>query len=66
LGQSELIGKYLKVNIEIKRASEIPEKYTYKTQARYEWFDEDKTKHETKIVERSKTPDFSYKNSHMI
>lgn len=61
---------FLKLNIELKRASNLKEKYTFKTQGRYEWFDEEKPdetkEYTTKIVEKSRTPDFQYKNSHMV
>lgn len=59
---NELIGKNLKVFIDLKRASDIPEKYTYKTQCKYSWND---CGFETQIVERSKEPTFNYKGEHM-
>lgn len=66
MNQPELQGKYLQMNLELKRASELPEKYTFKTQAKYEWLDEEKTVFESKVVDKHRTPDFNYKNSHMI
>lgn len=54
------------MNLEIKRASDIPEKYSYKTKAMYNWLDENKTPFESDVVERSKVPDFRYKGEHTI
>lgn len=34
---TQLIGKHLTMHLDIKRASDIPEKYTYKTMAKYNW-----------------------------
>ena len=63
---NELVGKYLKVTLEIKRASEIPEKFAYKTMAKYNWLDADATLFESKEINRNKNPDFQYKQDHMI
>lgn len=43
----ELIGKHLKVKLSLKRATDIPDKFTFKTMAKYEWIDSDKTVFET-------------------
>ena len=43
----ELVGKYLKVKLTLKRATDIPDKYNFKTMAKYEWIDADKTIFET-------------------
>ena len=43
----ELVGKYLKVKLTLKRAVDIPDKYNFKTMAKYEWIDADKTVFET-------------------
>lgn len=40
---SDLIGKKLKLILELKKASEIPEKLTHEVQCRYQWLDEDRT-----------------------
>lgn len=52
--------------MEVTRASEIPEKYSFQTQAKYEWIDDEKTPFETKVVKKSKSPEFSYRNTHQI
>ena len=62
----ELVGKYLKMTLEVKRATDIPEKFQYKTKARYVWLDSEETPFETKVIERNKNPDFGYKQEHMI
>ena len=38
----DLIGKHLKVKLTLKRAKDIPEKYSFQTMAKYEWIDNDK------------------------
>lgn len=43
----ELVGKNLKVKLCLKRATDIPDKYNFKTMAKYEWIDSDKTMFET-------------------
>ena len=43
----ELIGKNLKVKLQLKRAVDIPDKYNFKTMAKYEWIDADRTVFET-------------------
>lgn len=40
LQQSELTGKFLRCNIEIKRATIFSEKYSFQTYAKYQWLDE--------------------------
>ena len=35
----ELIGKHLKIKLALKRATDLPDKYTFKTMAKYEWID---------------------------
>ena len=43
----ELVGKHLKVKLCLKRATDIPDKFTFKTMAKYEWIDADRTTFET-------------------
>jgi len=64
LNQKELLDKILKIHMEVTRATEIPEKYSFQTQAKYEWIDDEKTNFETKVVKKNKSPEFSYKNTH--
>ena len=45
----DLIGKHLKVKLSLKRAKEIPERYTYKTMAKYDWINTDRTLFETQV-----------------
>lgn len=61
----ELIGKYLKVKLTLRRASDIPEKYSYKTMAKYEWIDSERTTFETQVREKQKDPDFNYVCEHV-
>ena len=37
---SELLGKNLKIILEIKKATDVPEKYSFKTMCKYVWGDE--------------------------
>ena len=57
-----MIGKNLKLKIELKKASELPEKYIFKTMCRYTWND---NSFETKTVERRKDPVFDYCSDHI-
>ena len=61
----ELIGKHLKIKLALKRAVDIPEKYTFKTMAKYEWIDGDRTQCETQVQERQRDPDFAYVAEHV-
>lgn len=36
----QLIGKYLKMSLDLRRATDLPEKLTFKTMCRYEWIDD--------------------------
>lgn len=63
---SQLEGRWLKMTIEIKRASDIPDKYAFKTKACYNWLDQAETLFETKEVNNTKNPDFQYRQEHMI
>ena len=63
---NDVIGKNLKVTLEIKKATEIPEKFSYKTKACYQWLDPEETMYESKEVDKSKMPDFGYKKEHTI
>jgi len=61
----DLIGKHLKVKLTLKRAKDIPEKYSFKTMAKYEWIDNDRTGFETQVKERQPNPDFGYSAEHV-
>ena len=59
---SELVGKNLRLSIELKKATELPEKFTFKTKCKYAYNDGG---FETKVVERMKEPVFEYVGDHM-
>ena len=63
---NELVGKNLKLTLELKRATEIPEKFSYKTKAMYNWLDADATLFESREVDKSKSPGFQYRGEHTI
>lgn len=48
--------------LDLKKAGDIPEKYTYKTQCKYLWND---CGFETSVVENIKEPHFDYRFDHM-
>ena len=52
--------------IEIKKAQDIPEKYSFKTKACYNWLDQNETLFETKECNNDKNPNFQYRQEHMI
>jgi hypothetical protein len=59
---NELIGKNLKLIVQLKRATELPDKYIYKTMCKYDWQD---NTHETKVVEKSREPVFDFQGEHI-
>ena len=59
---NELIGKNLKLIVELRKVSEIPEKYCYKVMCRYSYAD---NVYETKVSEKNKEPRFDYVAEHM-
>lgn len=61
----DLIGKHLKIKLMLKRAKDIPEKYSFKTMAKYEWIDGDRTLFETQVREKQRNPDFGYVHEHI-
>lgn len=50
---NELIGKNLKLIVELRKVTEIPDKYCYKVMCKYAYND---TTYETKVVEKNKEP----------
>lgn len=58
---NELIGKNITMTIELKKAHDLPEKYSFKTMAKYHWQDEE---YETKVVAKKTTPNFDYAGVH--
>ena len=61
----DLLGKHLKVKLVLKRAREIPDKWTFKTMAKYEWIDSERTLFETQVREKQRNPDFMYTHEHV-
>ena len=61
----DLIGKHLKVKLTLKRAKDIPEKYHFKTMAKYEWINGDHEPFQTEVRERARDPDFGYVKEHI-
>jgi hypothetical protein len=70
----DLIGKQLKLIVELRKAQDIPEKLAYEVQCKYQWLDREKTEFETKQVNSggtsgvplSRNPTFGYKAEHII
>lgn len=65
---NDVVGKILKLSIDLKKASAIPEKLSHEVQCRYNWLDEEKTQFETKVVEggAGTNPQFAYRTEHTI
>lgn len=59
---NELIGKHIKLIIELKKASDLPEKYTYKIMCKYIY---NEAGFETTVIEKTKEPTFDYHGEHM-
>lgn len=59
---NELVGKNLKLKVELKKATDIPDKYCYRTMCKYDWSD---GQYETKVVEKAREPSFDYHGEHM-
>ena len=58
----ELKGKKIRVIVDIKRASGLPDKYKFKTKCKYVW---NERQYETEEVEKTADPSFNYTGSHM-
>lgn len=61
----ELSGRYLKISLSLKKATGLPEKYTFKTMSRYEWIDEGRTTCESQVVNDQREPNFAYTGEHI-
>jgi hypothetical protein len=59
---NELVGRNLKLIVDLKNAKELPEKYTYKTMCKYVF---NECGYDTKVVEKRKEPEFNYRGEHM-
>jgi hypothetical protein len=60
---NDCIGKYLRVTVDLRRVMDIPQKYTFKTKAKYQFLDIE-TPFETKVVENKLNPEFNFKAVH--
>jgi len=68
---NDVVGKSLKLTVELRKAVDIPEKLAHEVQCRYQWLDEETTEFSTAIVESksgpvNRAPQFSYKSEHVI
>lgn len=64
---AELIGKKLKVTLQLKKASDLPEKQSNEVYAKYQWLDEDRNEFMTeKHAEKSTAPTWNYRKEHTI
>lgn len=61
----DLLGKHLKIKFGLKRANDIPEKYSYKTKAQYDWINSDRTSYETQVQTKRRDPNFGYEFEHV-
>ena len=71
---NDLVGKHLKLVIDLRKAQDIPEKLSYEVECKYHWLDQDKTEYPTQVVKSggqsgvplSRAPQFNYHKEHMI
>jgi len=71
---NDLIGKHLKLIIDLRKAQDIPEKLASEVEVKYHWLDQDKTEYPTQVVKSggqsgvplSRAPQFNYHKEHMI
>ena len=68
---NDVVGKSLKLSVELRKAVDIPEKLAHEVQCRYQWLDQESTEFSTSIVESksapvNRAPQFSYKQEHVI
>ena len=61
----DLVGKHLKIKFGLKRAKDIPERYSYKTKATYEWINNERTYCETPVQVKKRDPNFNYDFEHV-
>ena len=63
----DLLGKKLKFTLDLKKASDLPEKLCHEVLCRYQWLDEDRSQFESKVAEeQTRNPVFGYHNEHVI
>lgn len=62
---NDLVGKRLKLTLELRKAADIPEKLSFEVQAKYQWLDEDATEYSTEVMS-GRAPPFAYKAEHEI
>lgn len=55
----DLINKKMKLTVDIRKATGIPEKYSYRTKCKYSMFEGDE-RYETKEVKKMKEPEFNH------
>lgn len=55
----DMIGKKLKLTVDLKKATEIPQKYTYVTKCKYDLF-EGQERFETEEIKNMKEPEFNH------
>ena len=67
---NDVVGKRLKLAVELKKAQEIPEKWSFEVVAKYNWLDDDSTEFTTKVIDgegkSQRNPVFGYRQEHVI
>ena len=62
----QIIGKYLKFTVKIKKAMKIPEKFQFKSKCSYEWIEYPNDTFETTIIYDSCDPQFNFEEEHLV
>jgi len=64
---TDLIGKKLKITLDMKRAGDLPEKQCTEVYAKYQWMDENRTEFNTgPCKEKTRTPVWNYHKEHLV
>eukprot|EP00352_Strombidinopsis_acuminata_P001298 CAMPEP_0176345064 /NCGR_PEP_ID=MMETSP0126-20121128/5178_1 /TAXON_ID=141414 ORGANISM="Strombidinopsis acuminatum, Strain SPMC142" /NCGR_SAMPLE_ID=MMETSP0126 /ASSEMBLY_ACC=CAM_ASM_000229 /LENGTH=129 /DNA_ID=CAMNT_0017691855 /DNA_START=1293 /DNA_END=1682 /DNA_ORIENTATION=- len=61
---ADLIGNIIKLKVKLKRAIDIPQKWSYISKCKYEWLDD--VIHESEHISKTRDPDFNYEYIHTI
>ena len=64
---TDLIGKKLKVTLDLRRAGDLPEKQCTEVYAKYQWMDEERKEFNTgPVKEKTRTPQWNYHKEHLL
>lgn len=61
---ADLIGNIIKLKVKLKRAIDIPHKWSHVSKCKYEWLDD--VIHESEHIKKTQDPEFNYECVHTI